>query len=97
MDKLTEFYLNLATDASKMEQFNQGETPESMMVNRHRMLKQAGIDSSEELLTMNEDDLKSTLTELLSAQSEQWKNVNSLAPNTSNNDNRVSSIGRGSL
>ena len=94
MDKLTEFYIALAQDAQKMQRFNAGNAQADVLRNRQQMLEEFGVAEAANVVKLDEIQLKAKMTELLSSQAQQWSNVSSLSPNTTNNDNRVSSIGR---
>ncbi len=97
MDKLTEFYLSLATDATMMQRFNQGESQEQLQANRLAMLQEHGVEDATRLASMTQIQLKQALAIQLSHQSSEWRDVDNLARALDNNDNRVSSIGRSSF
>jgi hypothetical protein len=94
MDKLSQFYIDLSTDMEKMAQFNHGETQSMLTQNRRKMLSAAGVEAVEDIIHLDQKQLQALMTKQLSEQTSEWSNLNSLAPNSDNNDNRVSRLGR---
>ncbi|TQV85801.1 hypothetical protein [Aliikangiella coralliicola] len=98
MDKLSQFYLDLSTDASKLELFNSGKTVEEVAENRKKILSKAGIKESDEIISLTQSQLKDLMAKKLSSVSSDWSNLEKSATNgqntnTTNTDNNVSLIG----
>ncbi|MCW8878616.1 MAG: hypothetical protein OQJ89_12260 [Kangiellaceae bacterium] len=92
MDKLSRFYLELSTDASKLARFNEGNTPQEIAKNRSKMLADAGVDANDEVIQLSQDQLSKLMVENLAQSDSQWNNIHKSANN--NTDNNVSMFGR---
>lgn len=84
MDNLSRFYLDLATDASKLHAFNLSQTT------RREMLEQAGIEACNDILAMDKESLRQMLAKKLIEQTGDWQGLD----NTSDNDDNKNNIGR---
>ncbi len=58
MDKLTQFFSELLTNADKLDRFNSGSGKSEIASNRHSMLNAAGVKYAEEIIGMNAKDLQ---------------------------------------
>lgn len=93
MDKLSEFYLNLATNADLMVAFNQGTSLTEQSVIRQRLLNEAGIESAKDILAMSQEELREHISDMLASTSPEWQGLSHNVAN-SNTDNNVSCLGR---
>lgn len=58
MDKLTQFFSELLTNADKLDRFNSGSNKGEIASNRQRMLHAAGVKHTEEIIRMSAQDLQ---------------------------------------
>lgn len=86
MDKLSQFYIDLATDAEKMALFNRGQTEEEKQLNRQEMLSEAGIDTDEALISLTQEQLQEVIEARLVEQASEWQNVCLKSCGNTNND-----------
>ena len=84
MDNLSRFYLQLATDANKLQAFNLSED------NRRTMLQQAGVKDIDNILNMDKESLRQMLAKKLIEQTGDWQGLDK----TSDNDDNKNNIGR---
>ena len=91
MDKLSQFYIELSTNVEKMTMFNCGSNDLEISQNRQKMLQASGIDDSEEIIKMSQQQLQRTIERNLGEQSDKWANLTSQVPNSG--DNKLSNIG----
>lgn len=94
MDHLTHFYLQLATDANMLAQFNQGDSPAEKMFTRQTMLKQAGVEMLEPIGDLTQAELQAILSKALEQNHSEWTGFSCASPNTSNTSNTSNTIGR---
>ncbi|GAA0362791.1 hypothetical protein GCM10009092_29000 [Bowmanella denitrificans] len=92
MDNLSRFYLELATNASKLDAFNNGSNAAELAANRQRLLAEAGVEDADKLLCMDSESLRKNLATALISSTGNW---NGLDKTSSNDDNRnnVGNIG----
>ncbi|MBT1064666.1 hypothetical protein KJY73_13830 [Bowmanella sp. Y26] len=93
MDNLSRFYLELATDASKLKAFNTGNNAAELATNRKRLLTEAGVQSAEQFLSMDSETLRKNLANTLIAATGDWKGLEKTAGNEDNKNN-IGRIGR---
>lgn len=58
MDKLTQFFSELLTNADKLDRFNSGSSEDEIASNRQNMLNAAGVKHAEEIIGMTARDLQ---------------------------------------
>ena len=93
MDKLSQFYLNLATDANLMSAFNHGNSSAERAVVRKRLLQEAGVKSKLNILDMSQEQLREHIADNLAQSAPEWQGLSHNVAN-SNTDNNVSCLGR---
>ena len=93
MDKLSQFYINLATDTEKMAQFNAGNSQQEVVESRQQMLRDAGIEAGDEIISLNQEQLKDLMAKHLAKDSQEWQNMTRSAGNTNNTNNTNNNIG----
>lgn len=81
MDRLSNFYLEMATDVNKLHTFNLSQD------NRRAMLEQAGIENIDSILTMDKESLRQTLAKALIEQTDDWQGLDKASANSDNKDN----------
>ena len=94
MDKLSQFYMDLATDSNKMAEFNTGNNEQEIADSRRRMLQAAGCASSDEIISLSQAQLRDLMAENLAKQSADWQNLSTSSPNTNNTNNNIGLLGR---
>ncbi|MBN7819408.1 hypothetical protein [Bowmanella yangjiangensis] len=87
MDNLSRFYIELATDANKLNIFNTGNTAEELASNRRRLLSEAGVENAEQLLAMDSETLRQRMASALIASTGDWKGLENSSANSDNKDN----------
>jgi hypothetical protein len=65
MDKLSQFYMDLATDSTKMAEFNAGNNEQEIADSRRRMLQAAGCETSDEIISLSQAQLRDLMAENL--------------------------------
>jgi len=93
MDKLSQFYIELSTDAAKLALFNHGASESEIADNRQNMLTAAGIEHGGDIIFLSQLQLQQLMAKHLGKQREQWGSLKNQAANTTNTDNNVSPIG----
>lgn len=63
MDKLSRFYFDLSIDADRLAKFNQSRSSKERRENRMKMMKEAGIENCDKIISLTQ----SQLLQLLSA------------------------------
>lgn len=95
MDKLSQFYISLATQAGQLAAFNGGQSAQERKQVRTRMMKNAGLDEShiDAVLEMDQEALREHMAKLMAAEDPQWSGFNASTANNQTNNN-VSAYGR---
>lgn len=65
MDKLTQFFHDLLTNANKLARFNSGSCEAEIASNRQQMLDVAGVEHAEEIIGMTTQDLQKFIRKTL--------------------------------
>ncbi|MET1255451.1 hypothetical protein [Aliikangiella maris] len=91
MDKLSNFYLELSTNATKMARYNRGANEQEVFKNRRSMLESEGIEASDEIISLSQSQLHEILAQHLGNSNEQWRDLKNYAGNT---DNNVGKLGK---
>ncbi|WP_102797171.1 hypothetical protein [Bowmanella denitrificans] len=90
MDNLSRFYLELATNASKLDAFNNGSNAAELVANRQRLLAEAGVEDADKLLTMDSESLRQSMAKTLISITGDWKGLEKSSSNKDNKSNIVS-------
>jgi ribosomal protein L16 Arg81 hydroxylase len=93
MDKLTQVYLELATNPEQFQEFNRGKDLVEKQKSRQQFLQNAGIEHCDDIIKLSEADLQALLSKKLATQNKQWSDISKHTGNTTNTDNRVSQLG----
>ena len=92
MQKISDFYLELATNAEKMAMFNHGETKQQIADSRQTMLSTAGFNSSEDIISLSQDELRKVMAKALEEENSNWSGISNNSGNTQNTNNTVGFI-----
>jgi hypothetical protein len=93
MDKLTQIYLDLATNPEQFQAFNSGKDLLEKQKSRQQFMQNAGVEDCEDIIKLSEADLQALLSKKLAAQNKEWSDISRHAGNTTNTDNHVSQLG----
>ena len=93
MDNLSRFYLELATNASKLDAFNNGSNAAELAANRQRLLAEAGVEDTKKLLAMDSETLRQSLASILISATGEWHGLEKTAGNQ-DNQNNIGCLGR---
>lgn len=82
MDNLSRFYLDMSTNASKAQKFEQ-----ATLAQRELMLSEAGVENASDILALDADQLRKTMALSLIAETDSWEGLDNNAGNADNKNN----------
>ncbi|GGO64492.1 hypothetical protein [Bowmanella pacifica] len=89
MDNLSRFYIELATNAGKLNAFNSGSNAAELAANRRRLLADAGVEDAEQFLSMDSETLRQKMAKALILNTKDWQGLEKTAGNKDNKSNIV--------
>lgn len=89
MDNLSRFYIELATNAGKLNAFNSGSNAAELAANRRRLLTDAGVEDAQQFLSMDSETLRQRMAQVLILNTNNWQGLEKTAGNKDNKSNIV--------